>query len=105
MNPEFVQALEITWLGLAIVFGSLALLAGLITLITQLTSPRIPKVEKPNETAERLLKRRVAAAAVAFALEQNNALPSEFPLPPTAVVSAWQTVMRTNMLNKRGQVR
>ena len=52
-------------------------------------------------------RRRAAALAVAIALAQqsDSTEPHEFPLPPTAIVSAWQAVMRTRMLNKRGPTR
>ena len=57
--------------------------------------------EKENER-----KKRTAAIAVAVALAENQKLTkSQFPLPSTAIVSAWQAVLRSNILNKRGRVR
>lgn len=47
----------------------------------------------------------VAAVSVALAEQADHSRPHVFPLPPTALVSAWQAVMRTRMLSKRGSIR
>lgn len=58
---------------------------------------------------EETRKRQAAAIAVAYALEMKNrsnrSAKEVFPLPPTAFVSAWQAVMRSNNFSKRGRVR
>ena len=104
MTPELFNALQITIIGMGLVFGAIILLWLVMTLLMRLTA------ERPSETRRALeleldLKHRAAASAVSLALSQE-ALdePHEFPLPPTALVSAWQSVMRTRMLNKKGKV-
>jgi DNA polymerase III epsilon subunit-like protein len=87
---------------MGLVFGSIILLWGVMALLTSLTS----RTEQGKTGVEAELLHRAAVAAVATALAREAALePHEFPLPPTAIVSAWQAVNRTNMLNKRGQIR
>lgn len=111
MIPQISIALQITVVGMSLVFGAILLLWAVMALLVRLAGP--DKEAIPAEQAgllERERKTQAAAVAVAFALaEKERRLaegePHEFPLPPTAVVSAWQTVMRTNMLNKRGHIR
>lgn len=60
----------------------------------------------PDLEIERENKRQAAATAVALALAlEAEARPHVPPMPPTAIVSAWQAVMRSNILDKRGSVR
>jgi hypothetical protein len=56
--------------------------------------------------AEKERRRLAAALAVSLALAADlEEKPNVMPLPPTALVSAWQAVTRGNLLNKRGPVR
>jgi hypothetical protein len=49
------------------------------------------------------LRARIAAAAVAMAIAlENETDPHEFPLPPTALISAWQAVKRADILKRHG---
>ena len=110
MSENISLALQITVVGMAVVFAAIMVLWGLMAILVRI-APDQRKESKPEkltlyqEQAER--KRRVAAIATAIALAQqaNTSEPHEFPLPPTAIVSAWQAVMRTRMLNKRGPTR
>ena len=90
----------------AVMFAAILLLWGLMALIVRLAPERQPAEAEP-EAGAMDRKRQAAAVAVALALAQHEARnePHEFPLPPTAMVSAWQAVMRTKMLNKRGPQR
>jgi Na+-transporting methylmalonyl-CoA/oxaloacetate decarboxylase gamma subunit len=105
-------SLQITLIGMGLVFASLILLWGLMEWLVRLT-PDQPEVEESLAVdpvarigeAEFVRKQQAAAIAVAIALAEQMSGPREFPLPPTALVSAWQAVMRTDMLKKRGQVR
>lgn len=54
--------------------------------------------------SEQKKKAAIAAVVVALAREMETEL-HEFPLPPTAIVSAWQAVNRSDILKKRGRVR
>lgn len=101
----FTTALIVTALGMGLVFLMITLLWGVITLIARGLPSRSTVIttngNKANE--ELILKRKIAAIAVAAALTENlEVKPHEFPLPPTALVSAWQAVMRSEMLKKRG---
>jgi hypothetical protein len=107
MLQQLSLPLQITLVGMGLVFASILLLWGLMAALVRI----LPEKEGPVTATDELeLKQRAAAAAVSAALadaaqEQESAPVHEFPLPPTAQVSAWQTVMRTKMLNKRGSVR
>jgi Na+-transporting methylmalonyl-CoA/oxaloacetate decarboxylase gamma subunit len=107
---NMTDALWITCVGMGLVFAVILLLWGLIILIVRLGA-RISWREAASLDAEMQNKLRAAAVAVATALalaasEQSGAEEQHtFPLPPTAVVSPWQSVMRSKILNKRGPVR
>lgn len=106
-------SLQITLIGMGLVFAALIALWWLMEAIVRLGGNNAPEVEEKEEAAAPLIsanaeasarKRRAALAAVAVALSestQHNAL----PLPEIPLVSAWQAVMRTNILHKRGNSR
>ena len=100
-------ALQITVIGMALVFGSIALLWGVMSALVRFASAPAPTEVQANEQEiARQLRRRAAAAAVAVALAQEDEWePQLFPLPPTAHVSAWQAVRRSDQLKQRGSVR
>lgn len=109
MSENLIIALQITLVGMGLVFAAILLLWGAMALLVRLTA-RSVEAEAEQERAaltELERKQRAAAAAVAVALAQvaEASEPHEFPLPPTALVSAWQAVMRTRILNKRGPTR
>jgi sodium pump decarboxylase gamma subunit len=102
---ELNLALQITLLGMGLVFGVIILLWGLITLIGKLTQKQTHQdVSSSQAEAERQKKAAVAAITIALANELDTQ-PHVFPLPSTAIISAWQAVMRGKMLNKRGSTR
>jgi hypothetical protein len=111
MSEQLFISLQITLIGMLLVFGAIVLLWSVLGLLVRLTAGSDAGRQKEDaaaaSAAETLLKKRaaVAAVAVAMALEETKDEPREFPLPPTAVVSAWQAVLRSNILNKRGNVR
>ncbi len=108
MAQNLILALQITLAGMGLVFGAIILLWGVMALLMRLTQEReTVAAEGPGAAeAELALKQQAAAAAVAAAFaEEADGGPHVFPLPPTAIVSPWQGVMRTKMLNKRGPVR
>lgn len=107
MENQLMISVLITLIGMGLVFAAILLLWAVMALLVRLTAddggPQLA-VEAQQE-AELALKQRAAVAAIAVALAcEENCTPHEFPLPPTALVSPWQAVMRTKMLNKRGQV-
>jgi Na+-transporting methylmalonyl-CoA/oxaloacetate decarboxylase gamma subunit len=107
MDNQFFNALLITVIGMGLVFSAILLLWGMMALLVRLAKDPIRQEAMPDEQTKDLdLKRQAAAVAVAAALAQEASFePHEFPLPPTALVSAWQAVMRSKVLNKRGPVR
>jgi Na+-transporting methylmalonyl-CoA/oxaloacetate decarboxylase gamma subunit len=106
---DLTTALIVTALGMGLVFAMIVMLWALMALLVFLTNARQPKqsiedVATPGPESDR--RRRAAVAAVAAALLREGISElHEFPMPPTALVSAWQAVMRSEMLKKRGQKR
>ncbi len=106
MPSTVILALQITAIGMLLIFAALTLLWGVMALLVRIVhSPSTSKESEISEETGR--KYRAAAVAVAIALAQLSEAeePHPFPLPPTALVSAWQAVNRARMLNKRGTVR
>jgi Na+-transporting methylmalonyl-CoA/oxaloacetate decarboxylase gamma subunit len=112
MLENLILVLQITLVGMGLVFGAILLLWGVMALLVRLAPERTIRQEEPSLSSQEdlpektALQAQTAAIAVSIALAQTSASePQEFPLPPTALVSPWQGVMRTKMLNKRGPVR
>ena len=79
-----------------------------IRVVVRLTGPERVEAEVTGrgEGEEEDLRRRAALAAVAVALAQRESQAVQpFPLPPTALVSTWQAVMRARNLGQRRTVR
>ena len=102
-------SLQITVIGMGLVFGAIILLWIMMAVLVRLTPDR-EEAEEPaaEETSieplsERAVKQRAAIAAVAVALA-HEATPRihEFPLPATPIVSAWQAVQRGRQLSQHG---
>ena len=109
MNENLLLALWITVIGMGLVFAAIFLLWGVMALLVKYSSTKtqstLPENNASSEVNEDINLATAAAVAVAIALQEDTTRPHEFPLPPTANVSPWQSVMRSKMLNKRGQVR
>ena len=112
MFENLILALQITLVGMGLVFGAILLLWGVMALLVRLFPEQAgkpgaaPVSDSPGAVEGTALQAQAAAIAVSIALAQTvQGEPQEFPLPPTALVSPWQGVMRTKMLNKRGPVR
>jgi Na+-transporting methylmalonyl-CoA/oxaloacetate decarboxylase gamma subunit len=103
---NLLTALEITALGMGLVFAAIAFLWLMMTLLTLLTVERRNASDLPaaDPGMDSESKARAAAVAVAFALAQEEATTAR-PLsePPTAIVSAWQLGMRTKQLYQKGE--
>lgn len=107
MDNHLLNVLLITVIGMGLVFSAIILLWGMMALLVRIVKdPVTQKTGADEKTADVDLKHQAAAAAVSIALAQAASYePREFPLPPTALVSAWQAVMRSKILNKRGPAR
>jgi Na+-transporting methylmalonyl-CoA/oxaloacetate decarboxylase gamma subunit len=120
MANDFVLALEITTLGMGLVFAALILLWLMMALLTYSTSEKesaspigaMPDSAEPfdqtqggpDAVMENNEKARAAAIAVAFALvQEETGLARPLSDPPTAIVSAWQLGMRTKQLYQKGE--
>lgn len=118
MTENLIIALQITAIGMGLVFAAIILLWGLMALLVRLAkdpaepgeeAAPAPAAETAPDAAATLSaqRRRAAVIAVAVAIQRqkDTTLPHEYPLPPTALVSAWQAVMRSRILSKRGPTR
>ena len=111
MNNMLI-ALQITALGMGLVFAAIILLWWMMNLLTAITA----KKEAPSSASisvsdsagaapvmEGEHKAQAAAVAVAIALAEQQASTAR-PLiePPTTIVSAWQLGMRTRQMYQKG---
>jgi sodium pump decarboxylase gamma subunit len=104
MSEFFLLSIQITIIGMGLVFGAIVLLWGLMSLMTRLLAEREASPDVPDEA--RAQKARAAAAAVAVALaEQAQSRIGHFPMPNTALVSAWQLGMRTRQMHQKGSLK
>jgi Na+-transporting methylmalonyl-CoA/oxaloacetate decarboxylase gamma subunit len=105
MSENLIIALQITLIGMSLVFGVIIVLWIAMALLVRITGKRAAPIEEAAPTAEvdqTSLKRRAAIAAVAVALaEELTPQLHEFPEPPTSIVSAWQAVQRSRYLTQR----
>jgi len=109
MGENLITALEITVIGMGLVFGAIFLLWGVMALLVRLAQDPPAPAPEPAEAgaaqdADALAReKRAVAIAVAVALVRDQqAQPHEFPVPPTPIVSAWQAVTRARLLQQKG---
>lgn len=112
MNANLINALLVTAIGMGLVFTSIILLWGMMAALVSIAGKRLEEIPNTSIATTEAIKitdvrKRAAAIAVGIALAQlaDQNEPHDFPLPPTALVSAWQAVMRTKMHSKRGSTR
>lgn len=109
MANDIILSLQITAVGMGLVFGAIIVLWGLMSLMTSLNKEKDSGEESAPEavpTVDSGLKARAAAAAVALALaEQETSTAHPLPPPPTTVVSAWQLGLRSRQLVQKGSRR
>jgi Na+-transporting methylmalonyl-CoA/oxaloacetate decarboxylase gamma subunit len=95
----------ITILGMGLVFLGILLLWAVMILMVKILSDDSESAQVASATNQaQKQKAAVAAVVIALASRPSHQI-QEFPLPPTAMVSAWQAVMRSNILRKRGRLR
>jgi len=101
MSSNILIAFQIAFVGMAIVFTAITLVWILISVITFTGSKQKTSQIFSKETSR---KQKAVALAVARALmEQKISQSTNYHLPPTAIVSAWQLSMRTNQMKKGGK--
>jgi Na+-transporting methylmalonyl-CoA/oxaloacetate decarboxylase gamma subunit len=109
---NIVIALQITALGMGLVFAAIILLwwmmAALTSFMADASSSQTVNESDTAEVAPAMgsdiqaqAKAQAAAVAVALALAEEQAL-RPLTTPPTAIVSAWQLGMRTRQLSEKG---
>ena len=108
---NMIVALQITALGMGLVFTAIILLWWMMNLLTFLTTDKEPASGATESASERTsivvmddeLKAQAAVVAVAMALaEQQVSSAHPFTEPPPAIVSAWQLGMRTRQMYQKG---
>jgi Na+-transporting methylmalonyl-CoA/oxaloacetate decarboxylase gamma subunit len=108
---DLILALQITVLGMFLICVAMVLLWTLLSLfvfVLAKAQEKAPKLEENSDQEENqeLMRQHAVAIAVSTAIHQRiSAGPGRFPLPPTAIVSAWQAVLRSQILSKRGVIR
>jgi Na+-transporting methylmalonyl-CoA/oxaloacetate decarboxylase gamma subunit len=98
-------ALQITAIGMGLVFGAILILWLMMILLTALTKDRKSTSDSAPAGSAKETERLARAAAVGVALAMaEQQLSSAHPLadPPTAIVSAWQLGMRTRQMTQKG---
>ena len=110
MNNMLI-ALEITALGMGLVFAAIIVLWGMMNLLTSLAAD---KHSSPDSTVsssgatpvipdESERKAQAAAAAVTLALARHQSSSAHALIdPPDVIVSAWQLGMRTRQMYQKG---
>ena len=104
MSNVITTSLYITLIGMALVFGAIILLWGLMSLMTRLLAEREAGPEVPDEARAQKVRAAAAAVAVALAEQAQNRI-GHFPMPNTALVSAWQLGMRTRQMYQKGSLK
>lgn len=116
MSENLLLSLQITALGMGLVFAAIILLSLMMSLLTRLVADKESASDSPEAAPVPLTphpasngrgegrkeyKAQAAALAVAMALaEQKQEPPSKEP--PTALVSPWQMGMRTRQMYEKG---
>jgi Na+-transporting methylmalonyl-CoA/oxaloacetate decarboxylase gamma subunit len=103
---NMLLALEITALGMGLVFAAIILLWLMMVVLTAITADDKEFASDSPQPAPAIdgdVKAQAAAIAVAIALaEQQESNAHSLSTPPTALVSAWQLGMRTRQLYQKG---
>jgi len=99
-------SLQITAIGMGIVFGAILILWLTMIFLTALTADKESSSDSPkaDSVQEIEILTQAAAVGVAMAIAEQQ-LSSVHPLndPPTAIVSAWQLGMRTRQMTQKGE--
>lgn len=111
MTDNITLSLQITAVGMGLVFGAIIVLWGLMTLLTAVIKDKEPAPEAepapaPAPVMDSGLKARAAAVAVTIAIaEQQASTAHPLPPPPTSLISAWQLGLRSRQMVEKGSHR
>jgi Na+-transporting methylmalonyl-CoA/oxaloacetate decarboxylase gamma subunit len=111
MTEQIGVALQITVVGMGLVFGAIVLLWLGMALLVKVTADPVaiyPSGGTPEATPVpdgHAVRSQAAAIAVAVALAEQKAGQHQNILPSTATISPWQSVMRGRQFRQRGPVR
>lgn len=98
-------ALQITGVGMGLVFGAILVLWLTMILLAALTADKESAADsaEADPVPDDQTLARAAAVGVALAIAEQQ-LSSAHPLahPPTALISAWQLGMRTRQMTQKG---
>ncbi len=102
--PSLAIALQITLIGMALIFGVIVVLWSAMALLVRFTPDRVEESAAAASESDRLsAKRRAAVAAVAIALAREQTTPPETAESSTAGLSVWQVAHRSRQLAQRHQ--
>ncbi len=104
MTNSLILVLYISLIGMSLVFLLIVILWGFMAMLTRLFVDHEKNGALQQDDKEDKYKAAILAISMALA-NDSIGKPHEFPLPPTALVSAWQAVMRSNIITKRGRIR
>ena len=105
MSSNFLLGLQITGVGMGLVFGAIIVLWLMMILLTALTAEKESASDssETDSVSSNELFAQAAAIGVAMAMaEQRLSSAHPLPEPPTAIVSAWQLGMRTRQMSEKG---
>lgn len=101
---DFTLSLQITAIGMGLVFGAIIVLWLTMILLTVVTTDKTTETLIVDPVQETKFLAQAAAIGVAIAIAEQQ-LSSAHPLndPPTAIISAWQLGMRTRQMTQKGE--
>jgi Na+-transporting methylmalonyl-CoA/oxaloacetate decarboxylase gamma subunit len=108
MSDAFTQSLQITAIGMGLVFAAIILLWWMMNLLTFITADKEVVSESSAGMPSAVVmdderKAQAAAVAVAIALAEQQASASQLLTEPSpTIVSAWQLGMRTRQMYQKG---
>jgi Na+-transporting methylmalonyl-CoA/oxaloacetate decarboxylase gamma subunit len=110
MANDIILSLQITAVGMGLVFSAIVVLWGLMSLLTAIIRDKEPAAQEsapaPAPAMDSGLKAQAAAVAVTLAIaEQQTSTAHPLPPPPTSIVSAWQLGLRSRQLVEKGSHR
>jgi Na+-transporting methylmalonyl-CoA/oxaloacetate decarboxylase gamma subunit len=107
MTSNILLALQITAIGMGLVFAAILLLWWMMTLLTKFTANAPPDASvsdssEPVSVPETEILAQAAAIGVAMAMaEQQRSFAHPLKDPPATIISAWQLSMRARQMTEK----